>query len=143
MTTLLRPLDGGDERGSATLWMVFATVIVLAVAGLVFDGGTLLNAKREAMDQAEQAARAGAQEIDPATVLAGGAPHLDRIKASERARAFLNAQGLDGSVVASADSVTVTVTRRQHLAFLQTLGLPDRSVAGTATARPEHGLAHR
>ena len=31
----------GDE-GAATLWIVFGTIIIFAVAGLVFDGGTLI-----------------------------------------------------------------------------------------------------
>ena len=48
------------ERGAASVWMVFATIIVLAVAGLVYDGGGLIATKRQAINVAEQAARAGA-----------------------------------------------------------------------------------
>ena len=60
------------ERGAASVWMVFATIIVLAVAGLVYDGGGLIATKRQTINVAEQAARAGAQAIDTPTLMATG-----------------------------------------------------------------------
>ena len=66
------------DSGAATLWMVLGTIIIFAVAGLVFDGGTLIAAKRDAINDAEEAARAGAQAIDTASVLAGGEPQPQR-----------------------------------------------------------------
>ena len=55
-----------DERGASTVFIVLFTVAMLAVAGLVIDGGYALGAKREAMNSAEQAARAGADALDEA-----------------------------------------------------------------------------
>lgn len=145
MTRQPTGIDGPErlrqDAGAATVWMVFATVIVLAVAGLVFDGGALISTKRRAMNDAEEAARAGAQAIDVNSVLTSSGPHLDPTIAVAQAQAFLAATGANGTAIADADSVTVTVTRTQSMTFLQVFGLGDRTVTGTATARPRQGFA--
>lgn len=121
--------------------MVFATVIVFAMAGLVFDGGALISAKRDAINDSEQAARAGAQAIDVAQLYDTGAtPTLDPAAAEARAEAFLAANGWQGTATADTASVTVTITRDQSMTFLATFGVGDRSVTGTATARARAGL---
>lgn len=130
----------GDD-GAATLWMVFAVSIVFAVAGLVFDGGNLISTKREAVNDAEEAARAGAQAIDVSTVLAAGGTQLDPAAATARAQQFLATNGWAGAVTADTQSVTVTVTLHRSMTFLQTFGLGDRTISGTATVRPQTGLA--
>jgi len=130
------------DAGAATLWMVFGTIVIFAVCGLVFDGGSLINGKERAINDAESAARAGAQALDVSAVYGqGGTRQLDPAQAETRARAFLDAQGWTGTVHADANQVTVTITRTQRLTFLQTFGLGDRAVSGTATARPEQGFA--
>lgn len=130
------------DRGSATLWMVFGTVIVFAVCGLVFDGGTLISAKRDAINDAEEASRAGAQAIDTGAVLSSGeATQLDPVAAVQRAEAFLATNGWTGTASATTASVTVTITRSESMTFLQTFGLGDRTITGTATSRPQQGFA--
>lgn len=136
-----RPQRLRQDGGAATVWMVFATVIVLAVAGLVYDGGALISTKRRAVNDAEEAARAGAQAIDVNSVLTSSGPHLDPTTAVAQAQALLAATGATGTATADADSVTVTVTRTQSMTFLQVFGLGDRTATGTATARPRHGFA--
>ena len=130
------------DEGSATLWMVFGTIIIFAVCGLVFDGGTLISAKSDAINNAEEAARAGAQAVDVGTVLtSGGVGRLDPAEATARAKAFLARNGWIGTVTADTTSVTVTVTRSQFMTFLQTFGVGTRTITGTATARPQQGFA--
>ncbi len=130
----------GDD-GAATLWMVFGTIIIFAVAGLVFDGGTLISGKRDTINDAEEAARAGAQAIDAGSVLAGTGPQLDPAAAVARAEQFLATNGWSGTATADNTSVTVTITRQQSMTFLQTFGLGERTITGTATARPQQGFA--
>lgn len=130
-----------SDQGSATLWMVFGTVIIFAVCGLVFDGGTLISSTRGAINDAEAAARAGAQAIDTTTVLAGGSAQLDPSAAVERAEEFLTKNGWTGSATATTTTVSVTISRTESMTFLQTLGLGDRTITGTATARPQTGFA--
>jgi hypothetical protein len=121
--------------------MVFATIIVLAVAGLVYDGGGLIATKRQTINVAEQAARAGAQAIDTSTLMATGVVQLDPTAASARAEAFLATNGWTGTASATTTSVTVTVTQTRPLVFLQTFGIGLPTVSGTATAEPHHDLA--
>ena len=130
------------DAGAATLWMVFGTIIIFAVCGLVFDGGALINGKQRAINDAESAARAGAQAVDVSTVYGRADSYqLDPAQAEARAQAFLDAQGWTGTVHADAAEVTVTISRTQNLTFLQTFGLGDRTLSGSATARPQQGLA--
>jgi hypothetical protein len=122
--------------------MVFGTVIVFAVAGLVFDGGVLISAKRDAINDAEEAARAGAQAIDVTAVLTSGdTSQLDPAAATARAEGFLAINGWEGTVTAGTATVTVTVTRHQGMTFLQTFGIGERAITGTATAGPQRGFA--
>ena len=65
-----------SDQGSATLWMVFGTVIIFAVCGLVFDGGTLISSTRGAINDAEAAARIGAQ-VETGTVFMNRCDYLD------------------------------------------------------------------
>src|SRR5690554_5195515 len=66
-----------DERGSISVFVLGLVVVLMIVAGLVVDGGRAVNARAEIMDDAEQAARAGANHVDVAALRAGGAISLD------------------------------------------------------------------
>lgn len=129
------------DRGAATMWMTFGVVIVLSVCGLTFDGGMLISAKRQAINNAEEAARAGAQALDPAAVYGTGPRTLDPAAAVARAEAFIAANGWTGYATATPTGVTVTIERTQTMTFLTMFGVADKTVAGTATARPYQGLA--
>ena len=59
-----------DEAGSVTAMVAIFAVALLLLAGLVYDGGMILASKRRAINTAEQAARAGAQEVSIASVRA-------------------------------------------------------------------------
>jgi Flp pilus assembly protein TadG len=59
------------ERGSVTLWVVLFTAVALTLLFLVVDGGQIIVAKSRAADIAEQAARAAADDINPASLRNG------------------------------------------------------------------------
>jgi len=130
-----------SDRGSATVWMVMGTVIVLSVCGLVFDGGLMISAKQQATGEAEAAARAGAQGVSLGAVYTTGPQRVDPVAAANQANSFIAHNGWTGSASADAQSVTVTITRTQHLTFLTMFGLGTRTITATATAQPAHGLA--
>ncbi len=117
------------------------TVIVLAVCGLVFDGGLMISAKQQATSDAEATARAGAQGVNVGAVYTTGPQRIDPVAATNQANAFLAHNGWTGTVSADAQSVTVPITRSQHLSFLTMFGLGTRTITATATAQPAHGLA--
>lgn len=122
-----------DERGVSTLFVVFFAIAMLAVAGLVIDGGYALGAKRAAMNQAEQAARVGADALDQGA-LRDGTTQVNRGSAVAAAQAYLDRVGATGSVRVNGGEVTVVVTARQDTAILSAVGVTGIPVGATATA---------
>jgi Flp pilus assembly protein TadG len=60
-----------NDRGSVSLWVVIFAFVTLALLILIVDGGQVIVAKSRAADIAEQAARAAADDIDPAALRNG------------------------------------------------------------------------
>ena len=98
-----------SERGSATVFLVFLAVALLAGAGLVIDGGYALAARRTAMNQAEQSARVAADQLS-VPGLRNGTVQVDPDRARTAALDYLHAAGANGQVLVQGDRVTVTVT---------------------------------
>ena len=93
-----------------TAFVVIFTLALLAMAGLVFDGGLALSAKVRAIDDAQAAARAGAQAIDIPLYRQSGTITLDSAQAVADAQGFLAAAGEHGTVTVTGETVDVTVT---------------------------------
>ena len=129
------------EDGTVTAFVTIATVGMLMAAGLVLDGGTLLAARREAIDQAAAAARAGAQAVT-AESLRHRARQIDQAAAADAARAHLRRSGHTGIVVVDGDHVRVTVTIRPPMTLLRLVGIDERTVSGTGSARLVRGVSH-
>ena len=129
------------ERGSVTVFVTIMTVTLIFVAGLVVDGGQVLNARRQATNLAESAARAGAQEIDEDSARNDGIALINPTRATQRADQYLAAAGHGGSVNATRTTVTVTVRLTQPLLILGIGGLGDVEVTGTGTATPLRGIS--
>ena len=132
-------LPARGEVGSATVWMVFATLIVFAVCGLVYDGGALLTGRQQAIFEAESAARAGAQAVDTEVLYSSGQTQLDPQAAEALATQFLLRNGWQGTASATPTQVTVTVEVPVKMTFLQTVGMADETESGSASASPEIG----
>lgn len=121
-----------SDRGSVTGYVVCSTVGLIACAGLVFDGGRLLDARIEAADLAENAARAGAQQV---VSIRDGQWRLDTVGAQRAAAGYLHAHGASGEVSVSANDVSVTVTLHREMALLGVVGVSGKDVSATRTAR--------
>jgi len=130
-----------DERGQVTAFVVVFAAALLLFAGLVIDGGLVLAAQRLATNEAEAAARAGAQAVDIPTYRASGAFVLDPPVATANARAYLAESGHQGDVSVSGDRVVVTVRFRQPMQILGIGGLGAVTVTGRGEARAERGVA--
>ena len=107
MTMLPAPND--SERGSVSVMVAVLGIAFLMVAGLALDGGRKLGALSEARDIADNAARAGAQAVDPSTYRETGTPTLDPAAATAAANAYLAAVGHTGTIIVEGETVTVTV----------------------------------
>ena len=131
---------GNDERGQVTAMVAVLAVALLALGALVFDGGQILTARREANNLARQAARAGAQQLDIAQARTGTFI-LDPAAADSAARVYLADQGVTPSAVrVTGDRVEVTVTLLQPTPLLSILGIDEREVTATASARAARGV---
>jgi Flp pilus assembly protein TadG len=59
------------DRGTLSLFVVLFTPVVVLLAGLLVDGGIAINARERAADVAQQAARAGVNDLDVAALRSG------------------------------------------------------------------------
>ncbi|MGH9014009.1 MAG: pilus assembly protein TadG-related protein [Acidimicrobiia bacterium] len=129
-----------SERGSVSAFAAGITVALIVAAGLVIDGGAMLAARRQAVSDADAAARAGAQMIDEDRLHADGRTVLDTEGSAAAARAFLASVGRRGEVSATPDQITVTVHVDQPMYVLGLAGIGTKTVTGRATARPVRGV---
>jgi Flp pilus assembly protein TadG len=128
------------ERGSATIFVVGFAVVLLAGAGLAIDGGRAINARDKATDVAEQAARAGADQVDNRALRAGGVVVLDQGAARVRADSFVLDAGYVPTTSTSANTVTVRTSATYRTALLGIIGINSIEVSGIATASPVTGI---
>lgn len=129
-----------DDEGTIIVLVVGLAFTLLMVAGLVYDGGQMLAARREAFDVANNAARAAAQAVDLDQLRATGVVVLDPVAAEAAARDYLDRVGHTGTVRVGVDVVEVTVSARAELAILSAIGIEHREVTGTGRARAIHGV---
>lgn len=134
-----RKSDGG-ERGTVTAFVASFTVALLAVGGLVIDGGLTLATQRRAFNEANAAARAGAQAVDESSLRSAGGLRLDPGQARRRALEHLASTGLTGSADVRGDVVTVEVSTTQRLTVLSLVGVGPLTVHADGSARAVQGV---
>lgn len=135
-----RRLVSRDEEGTVTAFVVVFAFALVLLAGLVIDGGLTLAAKVQAIDEAQAAARAGAQAVDIPLFRSTGEVVLDPAAATRAADSYLAATGHAGTVRVNGDQVTVTVSITQPMQVLSIAGLGHLTVSGSGSAVAEHGV---
>lgn len=133
----------GDERGTVTVFVVAMTTALLLVAGLVFDGGRMIAARRDADAVASAAARAGLQGVDEAGLRRTDGAPVNAGDARARVQRYLATTGYTGSAVVVGDTVTVDVHRAQELQILSLAGLHASSITGTGSARAARAVTEQ
>jgi uncharacterized membrane protein len=127
-----------DQNGMVTALVVSITAALLLFTGLVLDGGYLLAARRQAIDEAEGAARAAAQAV--AVPARGRTLTLDPARAQSAVDSFLAPTGHRGVAAVDGDVVTVTVSFSHRMVILGLGGLAARTVTGKGTAHVVRGI---
>ena len=107
-----------DDRGSITAFVAVVATALVLVAGMAYDGGQVIRAHNAARNDAERAARAGAQQNDLDHLRATNEPRLDPAAAEAAAVEYLERAGVRGTATVSDASVTVTVTAVQPMLIL-------------------------
>jgi Flp pilus assembly protein TadG len=130
-----------SERGSLTLMLAVLMPVLLALAGLVIDGGRKLDQAGRAFAIAQEAARAGAGQVNVSAAYRSGTFRVDQARAIAAARAYLTGAGVRGTV--SADGTTairVSVTITGHTAILSLVGIDTMTSTGSAIATLVSGV---
>ncbi|MPZ12714.1 MAG: hypothetical protein GEU89_21320 [Kiloniellaceae bacterium] len=106
----------------------------LLMAALLFDGGAAMTAKADAWSTAQQAARAGADQLDLAVLRTTGEVLIDPAAAESAAADWLAQAGVTGTVSATVEQVSVTVTVTEATVLLSAVGITSYDLSATATA---------
>ncbi|GAB3947743.1 pilus assembly protein TadG-related protein [Kribbella albertanoniae] len=124
-----------DDRGSATVFLLgFATVLMVA-AGLVIDGGLAMNGRERITDDAEQAARYGADATDENALRLDDELQVNVSTAVDRATGFMAERGYhDIDVQVDGNAVTVSAAGTVDTVLLNLAGIGSFTVRGEATA---------
>jgi len=136
--TSLRLRMAGDE-GMVSAFLLAAMIGLFAVVGLGLDPGQAYAAKIKAIGQAEEAARAGARQLDLTTYRNTGVLQLDPVAAEQAAQRFLTIEGQTGTVTATT-RVTVTITTGYRTQLWHLAGIDTIAVHATGTATPQRGI---
>ena len=107
-------------RGSLSAFVVCLMASLVALVGLVNDGGELLLRYSVISDRTQAAARVGVQQVEG---VREGRVRLDVERARRAALAHLRSGGLNGSVEVSSDSVTVIVSSHRRPGLLGLIGV--------------------
>ena len=127
------------ERGQVIAFLVVMTAGFIAIAGLVDDGGRALSGRVRALDEAQAAARAGAQQINLTLLREDGSVELDAPAAVQAADQYLATVGDAGVVTVSGNSVHVTVTVNVPTQILGAFGVTNLTVSAEGEATAEEG----
>ncbi len=125
------------------IMMAILMVGLVAVVGLVTDGGMVFTQRRDLQNVADAAAAAGASQINEGAyrASAGETIVLDENAAYDAAARYLDAEDdLDYSVIVTANRVDVAVTRQATTGFLRVLGIDGVDIDASATAEPRYGI---
>jgi Flp pilus assembly protein TadG len=124
------------ERGALSLMIVVLFVALIALTGIVVDGGAKLAAYENAEALAQEAARAGATTVNTSRAYGSGSFVVDPGPAVSAASSYLRSAGYrDYSVSAIGNrAIEVSVTITEPTRFLSLIGVHSFSCTRTATA---------
>ncbi len=129
------------ERGSVSVFAVIITLVVVVFFGAVVDFEQALEARQEANTVAQEAARAGAGQVDRNRAYTRGQFVVDREAAIRSARAYLRSSGYSGTVaMAGTRAIHVHVTTTRPARFLPMIGISVLRADAAATANLTTGV---
>jgi hypothetical protein len=119
--------------------VIFMTMF-LALAGLVVDGGSYLNAKDAAATEAAQAARAGAGALDP-NQLHAATLGIDPAQAVSAAENAMIAAGHPGTAWVIGNTVYTHISYEQTSQLLSIIGITKMHIDVTEQATNVAGVS--
>lgn len=133
------------DSGTVAMFTTIFALFVMALAGLLVDGGLAIHARQRAADIAEQGARAAADDIDVNVLRQTGQARItDERSACLRARRLVamyqEVSGPPECHIELGQAARVTVRIDVHLQILGAFGFGDFSMSSSATAHPQEGI---
>jgi Flp pilus assembly protein TadG len=149
MTTPPHQSSGADRQASEDGQILVLTVVValalMAILGLVADGGLVLARHRELQGVADAAARAGAAQLDEASYRAsnGRTAIINPAHAQAAAGRYLRTVRFGGetSIAATPGQVTIGLSEVVRPIIFSSVGIGPIRLAVHAVARPRTGIA--
>ena len=131
------------QPGQALVWVAAMLPCFLAIMGLATDGGLVFEQRRELQALADGAARAGANELDPAAYRQANTVALDPVAARATARIYLEQADatMSGEVDADRSRVVIRVWRDVPTTFLRIVRIDSVRIAATSSAELRHGIS--
>lgn len=139
---------GPADAGAAAVLLVVLTPALLALGGLLLDGGSQLAARQRAADMAEQAARAGADQLDTSGLRASGTPTLNGGAATAAACRYVRSVDPDATcsaqilAIAGGQQVQVRVRTSTPTVLLGLVGINTLHTDALGTATAAVGIRH-
>lgn len=127
------------DDGALVAFVLLLLLGLMALLGLVVDGGAALTAHQAAEVEAEQAARYGAGAIS-VDALRSGTVRLEPAAAMSAAEWFTTAAGHPGTATVSDGVVTVRISYRIPTTVLGIIGIGSLGVSAVAAAEDLHGV---
>lgn len=124
-----------DDRGSMTLFLIWAVSAFLLLTGFVVESSGASGQKQHLAAVAAQAARAGGQELTAGVAIRGDGARTDPVAAASAARAFLSAHHVQGTVTVTGTTLSVDATSTYRTKLLSVIGISDIPVKAHAQAR--------
>jgi hypothetical protein len=130
--------------GEAIAWVAVMMPLFLAIIGLALDGGLVLASRRELLDVADSAARAGVAQVDlqQYRATAGKVVILDPPRAREAAEEVVRLSGVSpmSAIEVQPSRVRVEIGRDVQLGFLRVAGIRTARVKAAAAAEVRYGV---
>lgn len=134
--------EGSRQRGALSIFSLIITLAIIVFFGGIVDFSQKLQARHEATIAAEEAARAGATQVDAGRAYTRGGPFvIDQAAAVHAADDYLRSGGYTGSVT-TVGSTTIEVRVRvvKPAIFLPIIGINHLAAEATATADLTSGV---
>ncbi len=137
----MRRREPRNEQGSATVFVIGFAIVLFLCAGLVIDGGLAINKRMRIADDAEQAARIGADSIDVNEFRRTETLVIDQLLARQRMTAYMQSLGYgadnwEPDIGADRVGVTLNDTSKTYILNLFNVRFPVRA---SAEAVPDTG----
>lgn len=120
------------QRGSFSAFMVIMIVSLVALSGLVFDGGRIVGTYLEMSDDAQNAARVGSQNL---VSIRAGEPSIDSGRAHHDMSVYLQERGHDASVFVTPSEITVEIRKYVPMRVLNMFGVSGRTISVRRTVQ--------